>query len=130
MADLVAVERRLREILAPYGDRFSVRDTDGGLTIELPGHEGEPWGFVAGTRLGKRYASYYLMSVYAQPELLGAMSPALRRRMQGKSCFNFSSIDEGLLDELAALTARAIEGHGAAIAAAIDRSPRRRSAQA
>jgi hypothetical protein len=29
--------------------------------------------------------------------------------MQGKSCFNFTAIDEGLLSELAALTERSAE---------------------
>jgi len=32
------------------------------------------------------------------------MSPELKRRMQGKSCFNFKEIDEKLFKELARLT--------------------------
>jgi hypothetical protein len=78
--------------------------------LEVPGLEGKPWGYVAGTRLGKRYVSLYLMSVYASPELAASISPALRRRMQGKSCFNFSTVDEGLFGELEDLAARAIPG--------------------
>jgi hypothetical protein len=38
------------------------------------------------------------------------MSPELRKRMQGKSCFNFSTIDESLFRELADITARVIPG--------------------
>jgi hypothetical protein len=57
-----------------------------------------------GVRLGKAYVSYYLMSVYACPELLKAMSPELKKRMQGKSCFNFKEVDEKLFKELAQLT--------------------------
>ena len=38
--DFAAVDRRLREIL------------------EIPGLEGKPWGYVAGTRLGKRHVSF------------------------------------------------------------------------
>ena len=34
------------------------------------------------------------------------MSPALKQRMQGKACFNFTSVDEALFTELAALTER------------------------
>jgi hypothetical protein len=34
------------------------------------------------------------------------MSPALRRRMQGKSCFNFRQVDPDLRAELAALVRR------------------------
>jgi len=55
--------------------------------------------------LGKRYVSYHLMCVYLAPDLLGALSPELRRRMQGKSCFNFTKVDEKLFDELSAITA-------------------------
>jgi len=32
------------------------------------------------------------------------MSPELKRRMQGKSCFNFKTVDEKLFKELAKLT--------------------------
>jgi hypothetical protein len=35
-----------------------------------------------------------------------AMSKELRARMQGKTCFNFQTIDEPLFEELEALTAR------------------------
>jgi hypothetical protein len=65
---------------------------------------------VAGTRLGKRYVSYYLMPVYANPALEASISPALTRRRQGKSCFNFATVDEPLFAELGQLTALAIEG--------------------
>jgi hypothetical protein len=112
MADLDAVHDRLREVLAPYRERFvATKDGPGGLSLEIPGLEGKPWGYVAGTRVGKRYVSYYLMPVYASPALLASISPALRKRMQGKACFNFSTIDEGLFEELAGLTRRGVEAH-------------------
>jgi hypothetical protein len=57
-----------------------------------------------GVRLGKTYVSFYLMSVYAFPDLLKDVSPELKKRMQGKSCFNFKEIDEKLFKELAQLT--------------------------
>ncbi len=44
------------------------------------------------------------MPVYVNPALLEAISPELRKRMQGKSCFNFKTIDMQLFEELAALT--------------------------
>jgi len=44
------------------------------------------------------------MSVYACPELLQSMSPELKKRMQGKSCFNFKEVDENLFKELGTLT--------------------------
>ena len=49
------------------------------------------------------------MSVYASPDLVASMSPGLRRRMQGKSCFNFTSVDEPLFDELERITKSSFE---------------------
>jgi len=57
----------------------------------------------------KNYVSYYLMPVYMCPELLDDMSPELRKRMQGKSCFNFKVVDQALLRELAQLTRRGFD---------------------
>ena len=56
--DFGTVEGRLREILEPYRGRLvATKDGPDGLTLEIPGLEGKPWGYVAGTRLGKRYVS-------------------------------------------------------------------------
>ncbi len=111
MADLDAVHDRLRAIVRSNRSGLVVtKDTPEGITVEVPGLEGKPWGYVAATRLGKRYVSFYLMPVYASPELSRSLSPALRKRMQGKSCFNFTTIDEALFRELADLSARCIPG--------------------
>jgi hypothetical protein len=111
-ADFAAVDRRLREVLEPYRSRL-VATTDGpdGLALEIPGLEGKPWGYVAGIRRGKRYVSFYLMSVYGRPQLLDGISPELRRRMQGKACFNFTKVDEPLFAELARLTEAGFEDY-------------------
>lgn len=60
--------------------------------------------FVAAVQMKKNYVSYHLMPVYAVPALLTGMSPALRKRMQGKSCFNFTTIAPEHAKELGALT--------------------------
>jgi hypothetical protein len=39
--------------------------------------------------------------------LLETISPALRRRMQGKACFNFKTMDPAVFAELAALLTHA-----------------------
>src|SRR5215475_8086048 len=57
-----------------------------------------------GVRKGKAYVSFHLFPVYACGDLLKEMSPELKRRMQGKSCFNFKTVDEKLFKELAKLT--------------------------
>jgi hypothetical protein len=119
MIDLTAVHDRLRLILAAHADGLvTTKDGPEGMTLEVPGLEGKPWGYVAGTRVGKRYVSYYLMPIYASQELNASMTPELRRRMQGKSCFNFTTIDETLLAELEDLTAKGIPGFRAVAEAA------------
>jgi hypothetical protein len=124
--ELAAVHDRLRAILAPYRDRLHVaQNGPGGMTLELPEYAGQPWGFVAATRLGKRYVSYHLMAVYADGGLAASISPALKRRMQGKSCFNFTKVDEPLFRELEALTALSIERQPAITDAALRARPRR-----
>jgi hypothetical protein len=111
--DFPAVAAGLRQILEPYRDRYSVtRDGPGGMALEVPGLEGQPRGYFAGLRVGKRYVSYYLMAVYAFPDLRETMSPELRRRMQGKACFNFTRVDDALMTELADVTARGAQMWG------------------
>lgn len=60
--------------------------------------------WLAGVRWGKSYASFLMISVYMFPDLLKNISPELRKRMQGKSCFNFRDADPVLMRELEALT--------------------------
>ena len=110
-ADLQPVLARLRAILEPYRSSLVVAsEGPDGMTLELPGYHDTPWGFAAGVRLGKRYVSYYLMGVYGDEGLAATISPELRRRMQGKSCFNFTEIDPILFGELAALTRAGFAG--------------------
>ena len=114
MADFDGVHERLKEILRRHADGLAItRDGPGGMAVEVPGLEGKPWGYVGGTRLGKSYVSFYLMPVYASPELAASLSPGLARRRQGKACFNFTKVDEALLAELESVTARGITGYRA-----------------
>ena len=87
-----------------------VADADGSYGVDMaPESERNPTTWFAGVRRGKAYVSFYLMPIYVEPTMLDDVSPDLRRRMQGKSCFNFKTIDEGLFQELGALTKRAYE---------------------
>jgi hypothetical protein len=120
MTDFAGVEERLRAILEPYRDRLVVvADGPGGVSLHLPGLADKPHGYVAGIRPGKRYVSLYLMPLYAFPELGDGMSPALGARRQGKSCFNFSKVEEPLLDELTDLARRGIDRYEEAVAAGV-----------
>ena len=70
----------------------------------------EPMWF-GGVRVGKAYVSYHLMPIYTSPALAARVSPALKKRMQGLSCFNFKASDPALFDELAALTEAGAEAY-------------------
>ena len=106
-----AVFERMKRILEPYGREMHVAaDDETWYSIDMaPEPQRNPTTWFAGTRRGKAYVSYYLMPVYVEPALLATVSPELRKRMQGKSCFNFRAVDEKLLDELEDLTRRGYE---------------------
>ena len=60
--------------------------------------------YFGGVEIRKNYVSYHLFAVYMFPELLKNISPELKKRMQGKSCFNFKKEDDKLFAELKGLT--------------------------
>ena len=66
--------------------------------------------FAAAVQIKKNYVSFHLVPVYMNPELLKTVSPALRKRMQGKSCFNFTTIEPAQVKELSALTKKGLAG--------------------
>ena len=68
--------------------------------------------FLAAVQTKKTYVTYHLIPVYAVPALLKDVSPALKKRMQGKSCFNFTEVDKALLKELDALTKAGFSAFG------------------
>jgi hypothetical protein len=65
--------------------------------------------FFGAVMMGKAYVSYHLMPLYACPDLVKKISPDLKQRMQGKSCFNFRVPDEALFAELGELTKAGLE---------------------
>jgi hypothetical protein len=73
---------------AYYLDTHEVRAKDGYRTV------------FGGVEIKKNYVSAHLFPVYTDPRLLEGISEPLRKRMQGKSCFNFKKMDEPLLAEL------------------------------
>jgi hypothetical protein len=104
--DLDAVYARLRAILEPYGAKLEIKaDTDAELYLDTRHRmkNGKPL-FFGSVQVKKRYVSYHLMPVYTDPNLLDGTSEELKSRMQGKSCFNFTQVDDALVAELAALT--------------------------
>ena len=105
-SDLQPVFERLKKILAPYEPKMDIAQdtrTMYMLNTRFLLKRNYPLMF-AGVRLGKNYVSYHLFSIYANLGEASPISPELKKRMQGKACFNFTTIDEKLFKELAQLT--------------------------
>jgi hypothetical protein len=110
-AELSATFTTLRGVLKKQPAKLLVTaDTPTNFAVAYPTKTdrlGRPL-FVAGVQVRKRYVSYHLMPVYMMPPLLNGLSPDLRKRMQGKACFNFTEISPTQLRELSRLTKSAI----------------------
>lgn len=108
MADFDSAFASLSRMLRKHAAGMSIRtDEPGHLYVERPAStpKGKP-AFFAAVQTKKSYVSYHLMPVYEHPALLDGISDGLRKKMQGKSCFNFSSDEPSLFKELDALTKR------------------------
>lgn len=113
---LNAVFHSLRGLLQPHAASFTVCDdtaTKYCLSAPVGPATLQSWGGksrraaipVAWVEQGKSYVSYHLMGVTS---VQAGMSEALRARMHGRTCFNFTVNDAGLLSELETLTAASI----------------------
>lgn len=108
MNDLASTFASLSKVLRKHAGGMSIKtDVPGHLYVELPpATPKDKPRFFGAVQVKKSYVSYHLMPIYEDPGLLAGASDALRKRMQGKSCFNFSTADPQLFEELDALTGR------------------------
>lgn len=106
------VFKSLKNILKPYAEKMDVKaDNDESFYLEtgkIHPINNKP-AFFGSAIVKKNYVSFYLMPVYEHPDLLDTISPELKKRMQGKSCFNFKKYDTKLFSELAELTRKSYE---------------------
>jgi hypothetical protein len=111
-----AVFQELRAILKRHAGSLAVSDDGPGrYCLDAPigpatlkgwgGKAKRPTIPVAWTEIGKAYVSFHLMGLEA---VSASISPALKTRLQGKTCFNFSTPDATLFAELDAITGRSI----------------------
>jgi hypothetical protein len=104
---------RLRAILTPYAKHFTVHaDTPKAYYLyskESKTQSGSPIAF-GGVEIRKNYVSFHLIPIYANPKLRDALSPSLRKRMQGKSCFNFTAVETAHFNELTTVTKKGFTG--------------------
>jgi protocatechuate 3,4-dioxygenase beta subunit len=87
----------LKTVMAKFESRLVVKtDKAGEYTLvtktpsPFPQHKGEPMWFGM-VKASKAYVSFHLMPLYMNDELTATVSPELKKRMQGKSCFNFKA---------------------------------------
>lgn len=101
----------LKKLMQPFARRFAVI-ANTGTKYSLQGRYSQKYGkpiWFGSVQRGKAYVSYHLIALYAFPALLKGVSPRLRARMQGKSCFNFTKLDPPLFRELGRLTRKSVE---------------------
>lgn len=107
--ELGDVFEALKRMLKSYERRFRVSKDEPGryyLETKTTTYKGRPI-FVVGVVINKNYVSYHFMPIYIASRGL-RISAALKRRMQGKACFNFTRVDHPLFRELALLTRKGI----------------------
>jgi len=107
--DLAALEGRLNRILEPYRAHLEAATIYGIPTLRRPGAKAHDW--FAFVKPASKHVGFYLLPIANDAALLESLSPALRRRLTGKSVFTFAALDEGLLTELEGVVARAFEAY-------------------
>jgi len=99
------VFEQLKSILQPFVPKLTIT-ADTKEIYSLEGPYSKKWKrnlFFGSAQIKKNYVSFYLMPVYMYPDLLKNISPELKKRMQGKSCFNFKNIEPDVFKELTGL---------------------------
>jgi len=104
--DSISVFKSLKHIMQPYEEKLvcTINESDNYHLDTDFKMENNKYLFFGAIKINKHYVSYHLMPVYVNPAMLDGISDRLKKRMQGKSCFNFKVHDDDLFVELAELT--------------------------
>jgi hypothetical protein len=111
--ELAAIEARLRAILVPYEGRLETASIYNIPTLRRAGAKAHDW--FAFVKPSPSHVGFYLLPVYHHPELRQGLSPALAKRLTGKSTFTFAALDEVLATELEGVVARAYDAYMGAV---------------
>ncbi|HEY4382418.1 MAG TPA: hypothetical protein VGN01_18855 [Acidobacteriaceae bacterium] len=114
--DFEATFAALKGVLKKHSKKLVVgSDTAGAYSLlgrvpsPFPQHKGKPMWF-SEVRVGKAYVSFHLTPLYMNPPLQALIPANLKKRMQGKACFNFKNVpDAELLAELDQLASAALK---------------------
>lgn len=104
---------KLKAVMAAFAGQLRVIDDAPSkyqLVTKANSWRGGPMFFGAVIR-GKAYVSYHLMPLYTCSELTETIAPELKKRKQGKSCFNFREPDAALFAQLGDLTKAGLEAY-------------------
>jgi hypothetical protein len=99
---------QLRDLLLPYRGSLQITHDEAGHFYANSGRvdgKGKPLFFGAVKSSGKKTLLHF-MPIYDFPELLTETSPELKKHMQGKSCFNFTTLEPATIAELKSLVQR------------------------
>ena len=110
-SEFPTIFEKLKAILKPHAKKLIVK-VDSPAAYSLEGPYSEKWKkelFFGSVQVKKNYVSFYLMPVYMYPDLFKEISPELKKHMQGKSCFNFKTVEKSLFEELSQLTKQGFE---------------------
>ncbi len=102
---------QLKALMQVYENQLILKaDKPDNYYLDMPVKRSDGYAFAfGGVQIKKNYVSYHLLPVYGNPKLLEPISDKLKKRMQGKSCFNFKTLDDDLLAELKDLTQKSFE---------------------
>ena len=112
-SDFHSVFDQLRSILRKHAggslavsddraDRLCLEGKVGPATLEIWGGKRKAATMpVAWVQIGKTFVSYHHMAFYGSAALQQAISPKLKKHMQGKTCFNFKTVDDQLFAVIA-----------------------------
>lgn len=105
-ANLTAAFDALQPLLAAEQNGLGPARTGPGVyhLYAAKSYMNSPQMYFAGVQIKKNYVSLYFMPIYMAPASF-SISPALKKRMQGKSCFNFTTAEPELLAEIKNLLA-------------------------
>ena len=114
-ANFRAVFERLKKVMSEFEPELRATADESRkyyVVTKSKSWKGGPM-FFGAVVAGKAYVSYHLFPLYACPEMVRMVSSNLKERMQGKSCFNFRTLDEALFAELSGLTKAGVEKYRA-----------------
>ena len=109
--DFEAIFERLKAIFKPLEKDLAIKTDEPGkyyLVSKKPDEKKKEIWF-GGVEIKKNYVSFHLVPLYFFPELLDGISPELKKRLTGKSCFNFKKPDGAVFADLENLTKAGFE---------------------